>query len=469
MKCKFCSAELAEDMKFCHQCGKAQDEPAEEMPAAEELVEEITEAAEPVKEKKKMSKGGKIALAVTGLVLLAILLAGAVLHFMGKLDDVHRFIGIGVKNDIYRKSNYTAKNEKVEKNTELVIATLGDQKLTNGELQAHYWMSVYDFVNQYGSYASYIGLDLSKPFDEQVYDEATGMTYQQYFLEKALQSWQRYAVLAQMADDAGFQYSAEQQKRLDDIPAMLQSLATEGGYTDMEAFIDKEFYPGCSMASYMSYSSVSWKAMCYFDKMYDDLMPTDEEIDAYYAAHEAEFVQNKKAKENGDYYDVRHILVAIEGEPTTDENLKTVYLQEHWDNCLAKAQKMLDDFLANDPTEEKFAELASKNSADPGSASNGGLYEKLTKDYGFIENFENWYTDESRKEGDTGIVQNTESSTQGYHIMYFCGKQPIWKYETRSAILSERTEELLKEAESKWPLEIEYKKIKLGQVELTSQ
>ena len=38
-----------------------------------------------------------------------------------------------------------------------------------------------------------------------------------------------------------------------------------------------------------------------------------------------------------------------------------------------------------------------------------------------MENFKNWYLDESRQPGDTGIVQ----SEYGYHIMYFVGNSEL--------------------------------------------
>jgi len=310
---------------------------------------------------------------------------------------------------------------------------------------------------------SYMGLDISKPLDTQVYEQETGKTYQQYFLESAIESWKRYAVLAQMAEDAGFRFTAEQQKELDDLPANLQKMATQFNYASVEEFLEAELAPGVTPDNYIAYYSTSWKAMCYFDKLYDEMMPTAEEIEAYYASHETEFVQNKISKSDGYYYDVRHILVAIEGK-TADGG----YTQAQWDACLAKAQKMLDGFLANNPTEEAFASLAIQNSADPGSASNGGLYENLTKDYGFIENFENWYIDESRKVGDTGIVKNTQSSVQGYHIMYFSGKTPIWKQEARYGALNEKTEALMNNAERKYTLNVHYNQILLGQQDLSA-
>ena len=165
---------------------------------------------------------------------------------------------------------------------------------------------------------------------------------------------------------------------------------------------------------------------------------------------------------------MRHILIEIEGEGTQDENGKTVYTDAEWAACRAKAQKMLDEFLAGDATEEAFAALAQEHSADPGSASNGGLYPQLTKDYGFIKDFENWYVDEARKPGDTDLVKNTESSVQGYHIMYFSSSKPIWEYEVGTLVLSEKVSQLMEEAKNTWPMEVNYKKIALGNADLTT-
>ena len=69
-------------------------------------------------------------------------------------------------------------------------------------------------------------------------------------------------------------------------------------------------------------------------------------------------------------------------------------------------------------TEEAFAELATANTDDTGSAENGGLYEDIAPVEGvYVESFTNWATDPEREAGDTGIIE----STYGYHVMYYVG------------------------------------------------
>ena len=485
MICKFCLAELEEDVTICPVCGKdltetteAIDQESEEQEVIAEAQEEVENSAvevtedsaaeeaeesaaeeveESAAEEKKKPKVWKIALAVVGGVVLLAALVGAVLYGLG--------IKILPKNDVLRKDSYTVDNAVAEKKSSVVVATLGDQTLTNSDLQAHYWMNVFSFLNEYGYYLSMMGLDPAKPLDEQVYDEETGMTYQQMFLDDAIKNWERDAALAQLAQDAGFTLSDEQKAYLDSVRANVEKMAQEQGYTDVEEFVDKEFFPNSSLDSYMKCIEVNHVAYCYFESLYDSLLPNQQEVEDYYTAHEEELKKKGFGKDSGNYYDVRHILIEIEGGTKGDDGV-TTYTDAEWETCRAAAQKMLDEFLANEPTEEKFAELAVKHSKDPGSAANGGLYSKLTRDYGFIEDFENWYTDESRKPGDTGLVKNTQSSVQGYHIMYFSGITPIWEYETENAVLSENTNKLLEEAKEKWPVKVSFNKIALGHLDL---
>lgn len=450
MICKFCGAELEENATVCANCGEALETPGEALETPGEVLEAPAE-------KKAKSKTWIKVLAIVGIAVLALVLTGAILNFMGLGKRVWHGMQFWRPNDINYKYSYTVKNKVAEDKKDVVVATVGDKQLTNGELQAHYWTLVYNFLNYYG----YSGLDITKPLHEQ-YMEETGKSYQQMFLETALESWYQCAVLTEMAEDAAFKLNEEQQKYVESVEAKIKELMLEYKYSDMETFIDEQFFPGCSYDLYMKYSNMNYLAQSYYDKLFSSLEPTQEQIEAYYKEHEAEFVTNKIDKSAGNYYDVRHILVGIEGGENGSDN----YTDDQWQACLEAAQKMLDDFLANEPTEEKFAELAMNNSEDPGSQENGGLYSGLTKDTGFIQGFKDWYLDESRKPGDTGLVKNTESSVQGYHIMYFCGSTPIWEQEAEMAMLGDNADKQITEAQSKLTMSVDYKKIVISTVDL---
>lgn len=128
---------------------------------------------------------------------------------------------------------------------------------------------------------------------------------------------------------------------------------------------------------------------------------------------------------------VRHILIA----PETEENQSASDASaESWAAAYEKAQGILNDWKAGDATESSFAGLVADNSADTGSASNGGLYENVVTGQ-MVNPFSAWCFDAGRKAGDTGIVK----TDYGYHIMYFVGTndQKVWEYNAQQALAAE--------------------------------
>ncbi len=130
--------------------------------------------------------------------------------------------------------------------------------------------------------------------------------------------------------------------------------------------------------------------------------------------------------------DVRHILVGAGADPTEEE-----YAEAH-----DSAEKLLNDWKSGDATADSFAALAMLNSADTQSAQNGGLISGLTPDSLYIDSFLDWSVDADRTAGDTGLVQNTQSSVKGWHVMYFDSWQPSqWEIIAKAAILGEELTE----------------------------
>ncbi len=129
--------------------------------------------------------------------------------------------------------------------------------------------------------------------------------------------------------------------------------------------------------------------------------------------------------ENGVYYvalminpkhdvktvDVRHILFM-----TTDSQTGAKLSDEEIKQAEADAKKALADWEKGDKTEESFAQYATDLSEDTGSQENGGLYENVVPGQ-MVAAYDSWIFDESRKAGDTGIVE----TDYGYHVMYFVG------------------------------------------------
>ena len=143
---------------------------------------------------------------------------------------------------------------------------------------------------------------------------------------------------------------------------------------------------------------------------------TDEEgnetttVNGYYVIYFNGMNDNTFALKN-----VRHILVAFEGGTYDQATNTTTYSDEEKAAAKAKAEELYEQWKAGEATEDSFAALANEKSAD-GDGTTGGLYEDVYPGQ-MVTNFNDWCYDESRKAGDTGIVE----SPYGYHIMFFVG------------------------------------------------
>ena len=128
---------------------------------------------------------------------------------------------------------------------------------------------------------------------------------------------------------------------------------------------------------------------------------------------------------------VRHILVAADQDEGASEPTEDQYAA-----AKTRAEELLDQWKSGPATEDSFAQLAKENSADTGSAADGGLITDIYSGSGYVSTFTDWALDDARQPGDTGIVQNTGSSVKGWHIMYFVGRDgdPVWKLTAKTAM-----------------------------------
>jgi hypothetical protein len=140
-----------------------------------------------------------------------------------------------------------------------------------------------------------------------------------------------------------------------------------------------------------------------------------EEVKGYYVLM---FKSRNDRKELMD--DVRHILFSFEGGTTDDEG-NTTYSAEEKAAAKKEAEDLLKKWQEGEATEESFIALVKDNSDDTGSVENGGLFEDIHPDSNYVENFLNWAIDDTRKVGDTGIVE----TEYGYHVMYYVGNSEL--------------------------------------------
>ena len=431
MFCKFCGTELNENSTVCVNCGKDNEE-------------------KPIK--KKVSP---IKVTVAAVCIVALLASLGAMIFYGVTGR------LGPKeNDIFYKDSYTVSDEELMTKLDDVVATVGESKMTNSQMQVFYWMQIINL----GGYGNYYGIDYSKPLNDQVFDKQTGKTWQQYFLENALESWQQYQILTQQADAAGYKLPEEYQSYMDNLEEELTEAAKEYKYDSALDMLKADMGAGVTLEDYREYLRLYYTANLYFSDLVDKLEATQEEIEAYYQANPSALTTSWNVtvnKETGKLVDVRHILIQPTGGTKNDKG-ETVYSDDEWEACRQAAQKILDEYLAGDKTEEAFGELAKKNTADS-NKDEGGLYTDVTKGI-MVKEFEDWCFEEGREHGNTGLVK----TDFGYHIMYFVGSEEAWIRCSRNGVISEKSNKLLEGVTESIPMEVDYKSIALGFVDLST-
>ena len=457
MNCKYCNAELAEETSVCPVCGKEQTEveettlevmenTAEEVTPEEETVasaeiEETAEAEEPAETKEgTKATPGKITAAVIAIVLVAALLISILAGGLtgGKEAapteaTVAATIPVEIPSNgdpasALCKETYTVSDEDAIAARDIVVATMGDKQLTNGELQAYYWMEVSLFLQEYGSYAQYIGLDLYTPFDKQVTEMGeTPMSWQQFFLDSAIYTWKTYQSMELESEAVNFEMPENRRAELEALPDGLKQSAADSGMASVEELVAQNIGAGASLDNYVDYVQTYYQGMSYYYDVYESINPSAAEVEAFYDEN-AEYYAEGGITKGAKYVDVRHVLLQPEGGERGEDGYP-VFTDEAWETCRQKAEEIYNQWQTGDKSEESFAQLAIDNSED-GNAADGGLYENVYQGQ-MVAEFENWCFDDARQVGDHGLVK----TAYGYHIMFFSGSRPVQYVNVRHVLL----------------------------------
>lgn len=265
--------------------------------------------------------------------------------------------------------------------------TVNGEAVTKVEFDYYRAIEKANFLSQNASYFSMFGLDMSV-IEEQTYNEY--MTFAEYFDQLAAEQIVRTKALGDAAEAEGFVYDTTSE--YDQSIANIKEMAKEQDIAYDEYF--KMIYG--SLATEKRLEEVMKEniyTMAYNLKVEKDKKPTEDAIKAYYE-------ENK-----GQYDSVDYHLINISADlptTTTDAEGNEVEYQ---------------------PTEEetKAAMEAAKKQADEAEATvaqkgEAHVNESMQTSY-FHENLYNFLFDNSRKPGDTCVVENTPYN--GYLVASF--------------------------------------------------
>ena len=339
----------------------------------------------------------------------------------------------GDQKDITAKGSYTAQDTS---HSSAVVATAGDAKLTNALLQVYYRQEVYNYLRQNPDH----GISLNHGLDVQMCTiSETSMTWQQYFLQRALTTWHMYQALALDSDANGYGLDESYYAYLDSLRESLESTAADMGFTSGEDMACAIMGAGVTVNDLIEYVRLYEAGYSYFDRIYLKSIPFKEETEAYYLANSDVYEQA-----DGTYVSFRHILLLPEGDS-----------KKAWDDCLYQAQTVRY-FYNQKKSETTFSNLAFKYSQDTGSNFNGGLYTDVY-DGLFIDAINEWCFDESRMPGNVTMLK----SDIGYHLIYFIERKEARYHEAEQDLIAAKVSLLLPDAMSNHPLNVYYSTIKI--------
>lgn len=356
--------------------------------------------------------------------------------------------------------SYTVSDEVAITANPNLVAAVGDLQLTNGQLQIHYWTQIYSFVNEYGVYLSYFGLDFTKPLGEQTCALAEQGSWEDFFLEMALDSWAQAATIKLMAEEEGYALSEEQKAELEAIIESVEQSAPGYGYASLEDMVKTEMGAGAKVEDYIAYVELDYFCSAYAAYLQEKNVPNEEQLQQYYTDNEETIVNAGYGKDAGKVVDIRHVLIKPEGGTLNDDGYTYTYTDEQWEAAREKAQKLYDAWLEGKKDEDSFGVLAKNNSADS-SASSGGLITDLAKGK-TVEGFDDWIFAEGREYGDHGLVK----TVYGYHIIFYVADEEAWLRYCEANYANDIISTQLTKFAEDYAIQTDYDLIAIGQVDL---
>ena len=311
-----------------------------------------------------------------------------------------------------------------EKNT--VAAIIDGTELNNAQMNYYYVDAVYEFAETYGAYASMFGLDMTKPLDEQVISEETGMTWADDFMNSALSTAQSNYALVNAAKAEGYTLSEAAVAEIDNMISQLELTAVMNGFNKVDDYIKAFYGHGASVESYREYRETVALASEYYNNYAQSLTYDEAALRAAEEGKEAEF---SKFSYNYYYLNTNKFLTG----GTTAEDGTVTYSDEEKAAAVEAAEAAAKALI-----EGEFTSVADLDAAIAAMEINAEEETAPTStacmDYAYsnvTSAAREWITDASRKEGDVTYVKNATTTTaedgtetetiNGFYVVYYIG------------------------------------------------
>ena len=304
-----------------------------------------------------------------------------------------------------------------ERNT--VALTIGEHKISNAELNYFYIDTINNFYNNYGSYASLFGLDVTKPLNEQLVSEESGTTWADDFLANAIETAKAIYAIADEAKAAGYTLPEEAAANIDNTMATMQMYASIYGYDSTNTYLKAMYGKGATEKSLRAYYEMNYLASSYQEHYQKSLTYTDEQL----REAEAENYGKYSSFTYNYYYLNVNNFVESESESASD------YTKTELAAAIVAAEKAAVSLTDGITTAEEFDKAIAALAVNAENTS-AASYSSVDISYSDVSTeFVDWLASADRKAGDMTYVASTSTSTDdegntvekidGYYVVLF--------------------------------------------------
>lgn len=285
------------------------------------------------------------------------------------------------------------------------------------EVSYFYGSEYQSFLNTYGNYASYFGLDTSggiTGLKGQAYPTDEFADWRSYFLNSAKENIRSFQALADYANANGVTLSDDEVSEIDSALATLEQNVISGGWKNLDSYLSSNFGKGVNKKIARDcelFKSLATKAYTHGSEQFEY---SDEELSEYYDS-----LNGESDKYNYWYY----YLAAdkVDSEPDADGNVSSDVTSETMEEAQKKANNMVNAYNARIPEEGFGAADNLEGYLNSAISSQVSTATCTTMKNTFASNInsdvKDWVTAGERALGDISIIEN--SSETGYYIVVF--------------------------------------------------
>lgn len=303
-----------------------------------------------------------------------------------KEKQISRIIGIVVLVLIVGAIAYSPIRKFVAAHSTYI--TVGGHKISELEFDYYYALTSNDYLDTYGDYLSYLGMNINGSFESQAYSDT--MTWADYFDQLTVNTIIQNKALLDEAKSAGFTYdpSAEYAVFVEDNKVT----AAEAGLT-LGQFYRAAYGQYATASNIKPFVEDGYTASAYYRSVAESKEAGEAEIRAYYGEHTEDY-------DSVDYLFTQIDAEIPEAEITTDEDGNEV-TEEPTEEEIKEAMD-----VAKEQADEALSVIAEEGTENVGSLR-----------IGVSTYYRDWLFDDAREEGDTTVIEDADNHR--YYVLMF--------------------------------------------------